>query len=57
MNQDIPDEGEVKMIWRNFYKCPKCGNEWEDSWDCQCDDDCPKCGERHISPQDSEEIE
>ena len=57
MNQDIPDDGEVKMVWRNFYKCPTCGHEWEDSWDCQCDDDCPECGERHISPYESEEIE
>lgn len=54
MNNDL-DTG-VQMKWRNFYRCPKCGEEWEDCWDCQCDDKCPECGCRDISPYDSEEI-
>lgn len=41
----------------NYYKCPDCGYEWEDDWDCNCDDDCPSCGCRHISPYKSEDIE
>ena len=48
---------EVEMKWRNFYHCPRCAHEWEDCWDCQCDDDCPKCDCRHISPYKSEEID
>ena len=51
------DDDEVHLKWHNFYKCPKCGTEWEDEWDCQCDDDCPECGNRHISPHHSEEID
>lgn len=26
----------------NHYRCP-CGTEWQDEWDCQCNDKCPKC--------------
>lgn len=39
----------------NFYKCPRCGHEWTDEWDCMCDDDCPACGNRHITPYHSED--
>lgn len=34
----------------NEYTCPACGTEWESEWDCACDDDCPSCGLRAISP-------
>ena len=50
-------DGNVEIKWRNFYRCPRCGHEWEDCWDCQCDDDCPECGCRHVSPYESEEID
>lgn len=40
----------------NHYTCPRCGYYWEDEWDCEVDDDCPKCGNRHISPEESEDI-
>ena len=49
-------DANVELNWRNFYRCPRCGHEWEDCWDCQCDDDCPNCGCRHISPYESEDI-
>lgn len=42
--------------FRNFYTCPSCGHEWHDEWSATCDDDCPKCGQRHISPVRSEEL-
>jgi hypothetical protein len=41
----------------NFYKCDECGKPWQDVWSCACDDDCPNCGKRHISPYKSEEIQ
>lgn len=41
----------------NYYICPDCGYEWEDEWDCDCDDDCPACGCRHVSPYRSEDID
>ena len=40
--------------FRNFYRCPACGTPWTDEWSAQCDDDCPNCGARHISPYWSE---
>lgn len=44
---------DVKLIYRNYYRCPKCEYEWEDEWDSGCDDDCGECGMRHISPYES----
>jgi hypothetical protein len=35
----------------NHYECPRCNH----AWSSQCDDDCPACGCRHISPIDSED--
>lgn len=40
----------------NYYKCPNCGEEWEDEWDCEVEDECPNCGTRHITPYKSEEV-
>ena len=34
----------------NEYTCPACGHEWEDEWDCACNDDCPACGCREVMP-------
>ncbi len=34
----------------NYYRCPSCSHEWRNLWDSHCDDDCPKCGMRHVSP-------
>lgn len=50
-----PDPEEGETMWRNRYVCPECKHEWEDEWPAQCDDDCPNCGTRHISPTESEE--
>jgi predicted nucleic acid-binding Zn-ribbon protein len=45
------------MAWyRNHYECGRCGHEWDDEWSCTCDDDCPSCGARHMSPHDSDEL-
>jgi len=46
-------------LFRNFYKCARCGHEWTDEWSAQCDDDCPnpKCGARNMSPYKSEDAE
>jgi len=44
-----------EMRFRNFYKCPDCGTDWEDVWDSTCDDSCPACGARNISPYKSED--
>ncbi len=54
---ETDDSDEVETTWHNFYRCPDCGGEWDDCWDSQCDDDCPHCGCRHVSPYDSKKVE
>ena len=45
------------MAWfLNHYKCAHCGSKWTDDWSCMCDDDCPHCGARHMSPFDSYDL-
>lgn len=44
-------------LFRNDYRCPRCGHEWTDVWSATCDDDCSACGCRHISPRRSEDTE
>lgn len=43
------------LRFTNHYVCPECQHKWQDEWECMVDDDCPACGERHISPTRSEE--
>lgn len=44
------------MWFLNHYECPRCSCTWDDAWSCTCDDDCPECGMRHISPYDSTDL-
>ena len=45
------------MAWfLNFYKCDRCRRYWTDDWSCMCDDDCPHCGARHVSPFKSDDL-
>lgn len=39
--------------WLNHYLCP-CGEEWEDEWDCQCNDRCPSCN-KEVEPYISDD--
>lgn len=48
-------EEELEHTFRNFYHCPRCEHEWDDEWDCACDDQCPVCGLKGISPYRSED--
>jgi DNA-directed RNA polymerase subunit RPC12/RpoP len=43
-------------LFRNQYHCARCKHEWTDEWPAMCDDDCPECGARHMSPHRSEDI-
>ena len=39
------------MAWfQNFYECDRCGGVWADEWSCMCDDECPHCGARDMTP-------
>jgi len=40
----------------NHYRCPYCQTEWEDEWDCACNDRCPDCN-KEIEPYDSTVID
>lgn len=40
---------------RNTYECD-CGEAWEDTWSCGCDDKCLACGAA-VEASDSVEIE
>jgi hypothetical protein len=45
------------MSWfRNHYLCERCDSTWSDEWSCMCDDDCPHCGARHMSPFKSDDL-
>jgi DNA-directed RNA polymerase subunit RPC12/RpoP len=45
------------MAWyRNHYTCARCGSDWADEWSCTCDDDCPECGARHMTPRESDDL-
>jgi hypothetical protein len=45
------------MAWFcNYYICERCDSTWTDEWSCMCDDDCPHCGARHMTPFKSDDL-
>ncbi len=45
------------MAWfRNHYICERCDSTWADEWSCMCDDDCRRCGARHMTPYESDDL-
>ena len=45
------------MAWFvNMYRCERCKTIWRDEWSCTCEDDCPHCGLRHMTPFRSEDL-
>ncbi len=51
-----PDANPVHCtLFLNHYTCVLCGTSWEDQWNCQCDDDCPRCGTT-MTPHKSEVV-
>ncbi len=46
----------IEVRFLNSYYCPYDGAEWEDTWDCMCNDRCPTC-HREISPSQSTDLE
>jgi len=51
----MASETEHKFL--NYYHCDRCNLRFSSPDDCQCDDDCPVCGNRHLSPFHSADIE
>lgn len=50
-------QGAEMALFRNFYACYRCAHEWTDVWSATCDDDCPECGARHVSPTCSDDCQ
>ena len=45
------------MAWfLNIYHCERCRRVWTDEWSCMCDDQCPHCGFRDMSPVKSKDL-
>lgn len=45
------------MAWfLNTYQCERCDETWTGEWSCTCDDECPHCGFRDMSPLDSKDL-
>lgn len=42
------DSSGEPVVWQNNYHC-ESGETWSDDWSCQCDDDCPCCGESYTA--------
>ena len=45
------------QFFRNYYRCAECGCEWTFVWQSHCEDECPRCGDCHMSPYKSEDVE
>jgi hypothetical protein len=46
------------MAWfRNYNRFARCAHEGTDEWSATCDDDCPRCGARHMSPYEGDDAE
>ena len=43
---------ETPAVWYlNHYHCPSCGLDWQDEWDCGCNDHCPSCHQEIVAYQ------
>lgn len=52
-----PKDEAVQVAWYvNHYRCARCHYEWPDEWSCTCEDDCPSCGARHMTPYESDNL-
>lgn len=48
-------EEEARRWYSKHYTCD-CGYQWEDEWDCLCNDKCPECN-AEIEPDSWEEVD
>jgi tRNA G26 N,N-dimethylase Trm1 len=55
--QELADKRKdgSNRVFKNYYYCERCGEEWDDMWDTSCDDQCPECN-AEINPYKSEEL-
>lgn len=50
------DDEDEKHRFMNYYRCPDCHAEWQNTWSCMCNDGCPRCGTKDIEPYQSEDL-
>jgi len=54
LDQENSDDTEyVGVMWTNYYLCV-CGEEWQDTHSCCCNDHCPVCN-KEIEPYISDD--
>lgn len=46
---------EREAWFRNYYYCRDDDTQWDDEWDCMCNDRCPTCN-KEIEPYHSEDL-
>ncbi|OAI12763.1 MULTISPECIES: hypothetical protein [Methylomonas] len=46
---------ETESLYLNQYRCPHCEIEWDDEWNCACNDRCPACN-AEIEPNRSDVV-
>ena len=47
------DDDNEPTVYRNYYSCSECGEEWEFTGDSMHDDECPGCETGDIEPYKS----
>jgi predicted Zn-ribbon and HTH transcriptional regulator len=50
-------QSETERLLDIEYRCPACGHEWEETYECACDSECPNCGSGDITALDWREHE
>lgn len=43
-------KAEEPVALVNYYDCYRCSHKWTSVYDCQADDECPRCKAKHVSP-------
>lgn len=41
---------EAACFITSRYSCPECGQDWQDTWTCACNSQCPACGLKDVEP-------
>ena len=52
--EESEEEEEDKYL--NHYRCPSCGEEWQDTYSCHVNESCPVCDLKEIQPYRTEVI-
>jgi len=56
INANQSDCETMPVRYLNHYRCPYCQQDWQDEWDCACNDRCPSC-DKEIVPYHSDLVD